>query len=309
VIYLISGDNSYAVEQEVRRICRETGLSPKRVDGATLASATLMDYLFGTSLFGASELPVISELSTNMPLWHTCAEAMPRVDAATQLILIESRPDKRTKPYKTIVAHATVITCEQWTERDTPKAIAWLKARADSAGCQLASAQLRHMVERALVPGGKPGALLIDQMRLHTALQALVVLPSVSDDAIAAVMPANSNENVFELLAAAARDDTALVDRMMANLKLSDDPYKVFALVAGQLVQLATVAWADCPPEDFGIHPYVAQKFRAMAGQLSSTKLSSLLALAADLDSALKLSQVEPWTAVDRLLLGVTVRS
>ena len=308
MIYLIVGENVYAVEQEVRRVCREVGLPAKRIDGARLDIATLADYMVGTSLFGVTELPVVGELSSNTPVWQVCAELSARTDPTTQLVLVEPHPDKRTKLYKTIAAHATVIVCELWAERDIPKAIEWLKARAASAGCQLTNSQLHNMVERAFVPGSKPGSVSIDQMRLYTGLQALAVMSTVSDDAIAAVMPPNSTENVFELLTHAVNGDEAIVDRMMANLKLSDDPYKVFSLIISQLVQLATVMWADGSSENFGIHPYVAQKLRVMSRQLSRAELTTVLELAAGLDSALKLSQVEPWTAVDRTLLGLMMR-
>lgn len=308
MLYLITGANDYLAEQEVRRISHETGLVIRRVDGETINAAILTDYMVGSSLFGPTELPVIRALSENTAMWQLCADMCARASTDNHMVLREVYPDRRTKAYKAITAGAMVITCDPLTDRDTYRAIEWLVGEAKALGCKVQKAQLQQMVERALTPGDRPGRYVIDQMRLYVALEALSALPEITSSSIDAVLPPNTNENIFELFELAVRRDSAAIRRMVENLRLSEEPQKVYALLIGQLVQYATVVMAEEEATAFGIHPYVAQKLAALSKQITRAELRSILGLAASLDADMKLSHVAPWDAVDRLLISIATR-
>lgn len=312
MIYLLTGDNTYQVQQHLAALLREAGSSSRRVDGSALSVEQLPDLLMGMSLFGPAEPVVIRGLSENESVWQKCIEWIEKADSDRLIILLEPKLDKRTKAYKTIVAHAKVIETKQWTERDHHLAAEWARTRAKELGIKLSPQQVDDMVRRALIPSEKPGSFVIDQMRLHSALQAIGKDTEVTDDMIDAVMPKAMGDTIFDLLAIAAEGNVAHVRATLDDLRAREDAHKVFAIVASQWVQLVSVAVAEEPGDvvarELGIHPFVAQKLSGTARHFNRNELRRLTRLCADIDSGMKLSQFDPWDGVDRFIIGIALR-
>lgn len=312
MIHLILGENTYKSEQELARIIREHEVAPERLDSAVLTANMLADIVRGGTLFSERRLVVLRQLSDNKPVFEKLAEWAGEVPDDTTIVLLENKLDKRTKVYKTITKQATVIAAEPLYERDAGAAEQWLDSLANSQKILLSRPQLRNMVQRALVPGDKPAARIIDQMQLAVALKALQGADTVTDDMIATVLPPAAGDTVFDLLDMAARRQTVRVDALLTELERTDDPHRTLALVMGQWAQLVAVSLANTPPAtiavELGLHPFVAKKLQELARQFTPNEIKTITALAADLDAGSKLSQFAPWDGVYRFIHAISLR-
>jgi DNA polymerase III delta subunit len=264
--------------------------------------------MMGMSLFGAPEPLIIRGLSENENVWQKFIEWIPQVNDEQLILLIEPKLDKRTKAYKALVGQVEVVETKQWIDRDHTNAAEWLRTRAKELKISLSPAQVEDMVSRAHVPSEKPGTSMIDQMRLHSALQALGTGTDATDDMIDAVMPKAMGDTIFDLLSIAAEGNKQYVRSVLNELRAREDAHKVFAILASQWVQLVSVAISEGMTADLGIHPYVVQKLSTTARQFSRRELRTLTRLAATIDTGMKRSQFEPWDGVERFVIGIAVR-
>lgn len=309
MIYLISGDNAYRVRQELQKLTKNFAGEVVRLDGTDLDLAKLTDLIAGATLFGADKIVIIRSLSNNAVLWQNFESWSGRVSDSTTLVLLEGSVDKRTKTYKTLKKTATVIDATQWTERDVRDAEAWLDKLAHASKLVLTRPQVSQMVRRAIRPT-ESGKAVIDQMTLFQAVRSLIGAEKVSDKMIDAVLPADMNENIFELLGRALQGDRQEVERMVRHLKATDDPYRVMALLASQWTQFVALAGSQQSPsvvaENLSVHPYGLQKMVDFRGKFSRQRLHTLSTLLADKEYESKSTAIDPWYAVERFLFELT---
>lgn len=312
VTHLILGENTYKAEQELARIVKDSGVAPERLDAGSLTANTLADIVRGGSLFSEQRLVVLRQVSDNKPVFEKLAEWAGEVPSDTTLVLLETKLDKRTKAYKTLVRTAKVIPVEPLTERDSGLAEQWLDSLANGQKVMLSRLQLRDMVQRALVPGDKPTTRNIDQMQLAQAVKALAGAGQVTDGMIATVLPPAPGDTVFNLLELAAERNLTAVNELLADLQRTDDPHRTMALLMGQWAQLVAVSLADTPPATIAtklsLHPFVAKKQQQLAMGFTPTQIRQLTALAADLDAGAKRSKFAPWDGVYRFVAAVIAR-
>ncbi len=308
MIYLLTGDNTYEIEQQLNKLTASFSGEVERVDGAALDANGLADIMAGGTLFSATRLVVVRGLSENKLVWTQLGEQLARLSDDTTLVLLEPNLDKRTKVYKALIKTAKVIVADYWTDRDARAAEEWLGKIAQAAHLTLSRDHLHNMVQRAQIPGDKLGQLYIDQMQLVQATRALSVLEEVTDAAIAAVLPPAPGETVFQLLECAIKRDQHGVKAVLEQFHSDGDPFMAFAAVAKQWSHLAAVVLSGNHAAELSIHPYVLSKLRMQARDLSRAEIASITQLAAKLDARIKLSEVTPWEGFDRLILAITFR-
>lgn len=306
MIHLIVGTDVYKRRQIVHKLLAATPLELEKFDGQNLTENQLADCIAGATLFSNERLVIISDLSANKPLWDKLADWTGRVSSDTTLILVESSVDKRTKAYKTITKAATLHVADPWTDRQTGDAVRWVMERAKALGMVLNNAQAGNLVARATAAGERPGAYTIDQQQLEGALQSLSVLDTVTDDAITAVLPESSADNVFELMDVALGGNAARTMQLLHNLHATADPYMTLGYVESQWTQLAALKVAGESPDalaaKIGASPYILKKLQKHAAAMTHARVSELTKLLASLDIKTKTTGVEPWVVVDRFI-------
>lgn len=312
VIYLLTGENTYQITAHVRQLAKEIGLPARNIDGNELSQEGLTDVLRGTSLFGQQDLPVIFSLSEQPEAWEAIGAlvALPNTNTA---IIVEPKPDRRTKAYKQLVRHVSVIDCPLWTNKQHGLAKEWLVQQAKQQGVGLSPAQVQRMLDRATTPSERVGVFVINQAIMAVALQSLQLLDTVTDDAIDAVMPPATTDSVFMLLECAVARDNVATTRMLAQFRLTDEPHRLLALLASQWTQLMAVALVgqanDEVASQLSMHPYVAQKMLHLARQIGRQDQRELTKLIASLDTSCKQSAVSPWQAIDYFITRILLRN
>ena len=307
MIYLIVGTNEYVIETEVNAIVKASSAPRETIDLAQLTLNGLADVMRGGSLFQSERLIVLKQLSEHKELWSRFGEWVSDVPDSTTIILLEPKPDKRTKTYKALLKIAKVIPAEPITDRQRIKAERWLVKLAKQQGITLTGEQANDMVSRALVIDEKARSTTVDQLQLTQALKALRNVQTIDQTAIATVLPPAREFSVFDVLELAVHGRVSELRQALVQLRRDDDAYKVAPLIWSQWSQLAMLA-LDGGETDLGIHPFVAKKLRPLASQLSRTELRLFTLTASRLDIQMKTMTVEPWSVIEYFLVSVALR-
>ena len=301
MITLLTGENTFEIMREIGHITAGFDGTSERIDGTDLDVRQLPNLLMGTTLFSDKRLVVIKDLSQNKTIWPDFIDWLPRVSEDIHLVLVDSKPDKRTVTYKEIKKVANVIEYDGWTERDETKALKWVSEEAKRMGLMLNTKSVQTLIRRVGT----------DQWSLFHALEKLALVGDVTYEIIESVIDINPSENVFNLFDAALRGDAKMVSGMVKTLELTEDPYRLFALLSGQAFQLATLAVAgqsDHVAEDLGVSPYGLSKLRSVANKLGRGGARKVVSAFAKADDDMKLSRAEPWLLIERALIQIALR-
>ncbi|CAN5373074.1 hypothetical protein BH10PAT4_BH10PAT4_3760 [soil metagenome] len=299
MITLLTGENSFEIEQEIKQIIAGfTGIA-ERIDGSELDIKNLPDLLTSATLFADKRLIIIKNLSENKVIWSDFYKWLPRVSDDIELVLIDTKPDKRTVSYKDLKKVAKVTEYPAWTDRDETKAIKWTTEMADSTGVKLNTKSVQLLVRR----------VGLDQWALFHALEKLALVKAVTDEVIESLIDAKPSENVFNLFDAALRGDRKKVSEMIKTFELTEDPYRLFGLLSGQAFQLAAMAIADtndAVAKDLNVNPYAISKLSSSAKKIGRSGAKKVIKAFSDADDDMKLSRAEPWLLIERALMQIS---
>ena len=299
MITLLTGENSFENERALGALVSSFDGKAERIDGPELDLRQLPDLLMGVSLFASKRLVIIKQLSDNKTIWSRLGEWLPRISPDIHLVLVEPKPDKRTKTYKDLQKIAQVHESKLWTDRDMHAAEQWVTVEAKQRGFALDKKCAQFLVARVGT----------DQWLLSQALEKLAVAGPVTVEIIEEVIDPNPTENVFLLFESALKGDAPTVKRMLTTLEVTEDAYKLLGLLSGQAVQLAVLALSDKPSaevaKDMGVHPYAMSKLSPAAKRLGRSGAKKIIAAFAEADEAAKSSAADPWLLVERALMKV----
>lgn len=302
MITVFTGENSFEISRALDALVAGFSGTAERFDGQALTENQLPDLLAGATLFASERLVIIKSLSENKTLWTVFGEWLPRVSSDIHLVLVEPKPDKRTRTYKDLQKVAVVKEHKAWTDRDTVLAEAWVAREAQAQNIELDKKCARLLVAR----------IGNDQWQLYHALQKLAVVDTITPEMIEEVIEATPSENVFNLFEAALKGDARQVSHMVRTLELTEDPFMLFGLLSGQAFQLAALSASDQPGQDvakdIGAHPFALQKLTPHARRLGSAGVAKIIHVFAETDAALKTSAGEPWLLIERALVKVASR-
>lgn len=299
MITWFTGENTFAIQTAVQRLSDGFDGRAEKVDGTTLELRHLPDLLMGGTLFASKRLVIIKDLSQNSAVWDKLPEWLDRVSDDIELILIDSKPDKRTTVYKEVKKRAVLKEFPIWGDRDQHLAEAWVGDYAATLGLQLDKKLVHHIVERVGV----------DQWRLASSLEKVSLLDRVTIETINDIVEPNMVENVFLLFEYALDGRRQSLHDMIHTLELTEDPYKLFALLSSQAFQLAAMTYAgpkDSPAKEFGMHPFVASKLSSYGKKIGVHGAHRVLAVFAQTDTDMKRSKGEPWLLIEKTLLSIS---
>ena len=297
MITVLTGENSFELTRALDAIVASFDGVAEKFEGSDLELSQLPDLLLGGTLFATERLVIIKNLSDNKQLWDVLPDWLEKTDSDVHVVLVEPKPDKRTKTFKDLKRYADVREFTMRGDRDIAVAEKWVTDEAKRQGLSLDKKLAQQLVAR----------VGLDQWQLYHAIEKLAVLDNVNAEIIEQLIEANPTENVFNLLDAALRGDTRKVSSMIRALQLSQDPYMTFGLLAGQVFQLAALASTDKPSgdvaKDIGVHPYALSKLTPHAKKLGRTGTKKIVAIFADTDMAMKSSATDPWLLIEQALI------
>ncbi len=308
MLYVLTGDNLFQRDQEIARIAG--GRDIERYEGADLAPERLGEVLAGQTLFATDSVTRIDTPSANKAVWEALESWAERVSG--DVIVVEPKPDKRTRTYKALQQHATVIDCTMWSERQSGKAAIWLRSYSSDRQVSLSSAQIDDVVHRAIRPSDDGKSTVIDQQLLATVIDQLAGAETITDDMIDTVLAPSMHENVFSLFGAALDGDVATVRAKIAHLRVSQEAHMAFGLLGSQATNLAALVLGGDRTsaeiaKDIGTHPFALSQLERYAAKLSRRDVARIIDTLATADERLKRSTAEPWTLLEQALLDIAL--
>ena len=299
MITLLSGENSFEIERELTKRMTDFDGVPEKIDGSVLELKNLPDLLSGATIFADKRMVIIKNLSENKSLWTDFGDWLPRISDDIDVILVESKPDKRTKTYKELQKAGVIKDYSAWTERDALAAENWVVIIARELNFELDKKMAQQIV----------GRVGVDQWQLWHALEKLSVMDKITPEIIEGLIDINPSENIFYLFEAALKGDSRTIQQIIHTLELTEDPYRLFGLLSGQAFQLAALAVTDLSSvgvaKDIGAHPYALSKLIPFAAKFGRSGSKKLIAAFAKADDDMKLSVADPWLLIERALMKV----
>lgn len=301
MISLLYGENDFELKKHLKKIVNEftDKNTIEKIEGDSLSVDDLPNLLSGISLFSQNRLVILYDTSTNKEVWDKLADYIENDNNDTQLVLVETSPDKRTKTFKQLQKHANSVQFNNLNENEAKN---WLLLEAKNKKIDLSPALAEKVVLRAGV----------DQWKLHFALQKLTNVDEINGQTIDEQIEASVQANVFALIDAALQKSPEKVHKLVGEASSSEDPYFFFGLFSSQMFQLITLSVSDKKPAeiaaDLGVHPYPLQKLSSTARQLSKSDLKKIASTVAECDDQIKRSGAETWLLIEQALVKIANR-
>jgi DNA polymerase-3 subunit delta len=298
MITLLTGPNSFAIAEAVRLKTKSFSGQAETYDAAELDSRQLPDLFMGASLFASERLIVIKSPSSNKTLWVELEPWIEKVPPETDIILIDSAPDKRTKTYKQLQKHGTIKEHKDLQEHEL---VTWLQTYARAQGVDLPLDVAKYFISYV----GH------DQWRLTSELdKVLLAQQPITQGLIQDVAEPYPEATAFELLDAVFAGADMRVTELLNLLREREDPYQFFGLLSSQVYGLLAVVSAgtrrpDEVAKDMGLHPFVIRKLSTAAKNLGPHRVNTLVERLAHADERIKTSGVDPWRQLEITLLSI----
>lgn len=295
---MLTGENTYKIDRKIGEIVAGFEGDVVKIDGSELMPEMLPDLFMGVTLFETERLIVIKNVSTNKLVWGVLGDWLEKAGDTT-VVLVENKPDKRTKAYKWLEKHAEVTHSGELTRWE---AVTWLEGEAKKRGIPLSHELTQFFVDY----------VGIDQWRLESELEKIVLSRRTpSQELIREVVEPTPQATSFELLDATFAGRQKEVERIISTVAHQEDPYMFLGLLSSQVFALALVKSAGAKrPEDIarqtGVHPYVLKKVLPLTHKLSSREITQIIAELAKLDADMKSRSVEPWTQIQLFLASLS---
>lgn len=301
MISLLYGDNDFELKKALKKITKDFDdqYSVEKIEGDSLTSNDLPNLLSGISLFSSKRLIVIYDVSTNKEVWEKLADYISEDSSNSELVLVETAPDKRTRTFKLLQKQSLVHEYKKLNEAEAKK---WLLDQSKAIKVEITPMLADKIIERTGT----------DQWKLHYGLQKLALLGDINEQKIIENIEASPQANVFALIDASLHRSPDKVHQLVGLASVSEDPYFFFGLLSSQIFQLVTLASSDKGPSevasDLGVHPYPLQKLSGLAKQVSRSQMQKITDIIAECDDKLKRSGAEPWLLIEQALVKLANR-
>lgn len=295
MITLLGGENSFEIDQTLGRIIADFDGTPERVDGSELSIKQLPDLFMGATLFAPQRLVIIRDLSSNKPLWSELEDWLERASDDTHIVLIEPKPDKRTRTYKWIQKNGDVRDHPQPREQAL---VQWVQATGRELKINLEAGAASFLIAHAGT----------DQWHLYHELQKLSLTGKpVSMQLIREIVAESGEASVFGVLDDAFAGKSNSLAGHLSTLRLHEEPYRFFGLLSNQVCVLALASESgNLSSAEFakaaGVHPFVAGKSLTLARRLGAERVRGIVAHIAKLDIDLKSLGGDPWVLIESAL-------
>ncbi|MBM3210143.1 DNA polymerase III subunit delta [Candidatus Saccharibacteria bacterium] len=301
MLYFYYGENSFMRQQAVRELLATAHGEVTNLWGDDCTVAELRDLLQATSLFSSTRTVVLRNASENTAVWTALFELAQAADGdELRLIISDQKPDKRSKTYKQLSKLAKSQEFKPFSARDSRALEEWSVRYAHARGIVLDTAASRELIYR----------LGYDQLRLAGEIDRLSSLgATITREHIEQHTPRTPSDNAFELFSSALKGDVAGVQRQLADVRVTGDPFMTLGLLGSQVYQYAACAAGDKSAaqvaSDIGAHPYGVTQIAPYAKKRGTQRSRQIVAALLAADIAMKSSSQDPWLLIERALLQI----
>jgi DNA polymerase-3 subunit delta len=303
MITVIVGSNvsmvTEAAQKAVAAFVSQYGdMAVERYDGEDLTAGQLESALQALPFLSEKRLVVLKNVSKQKDVAEKLQALLPDVPETTDVVIIESAPDKRTAFYKFLLKQKTV---ERYEALDASQLQRWLVDEAGELQAGISPSDAMYLIDRV-------GA---NQLQLGNELRKLVNYnPTISRQSIDALTERSPQSSVFELLDAAFSGNQARMLQLYAEQRAQKmEPLALIGMIGWQLhiVALVKAAKGRDPAEiarDAKLNPYVVKKTLNLVRNVTLREIRGWVDDTLQLDVDLKTKPLNADDAVQQLLLS-----
>ena len=304
MIITLTGNNSYGLQRRSRQLTSQFvkkygELALERLDASQTTAVAILEAVQSLPFLATRKMVVVRDLAANVEAAVVVEQIIEAAGDDTDLVIIESNPDKRTAYYK-LLAKKTKL--ESFDELDARALAGWSVDEAKNLGGRINLADANYLVER----------LGANQQLLANELAKLVLYqPQIDRAAIDLLTEPTPQSKIFDLLDSAFAGNKA---RTLALYKeqraLKVEPPEILAMLGWQLKALAVAKLGEGKSSaaiaaDFGMNPFVINKSARLVRHMEMDKLKNLVNEALDMDYKSKTSALDLDEALKTYLVTI----
>ena len=302
MIVTLTGDNTLALGDELAKLVgafeSEHGdLALERIDCEEAEFAQIQAALTSLPFLSSKKMVILRSPSTNKQFVEQSEQLLSDVPETTEVILIESKLDKRQSYYKFLKKETDF---HEFSELDLNGLASWVVAEAKQKKGEINSSDARYLAER----------IGLNQQMLGNELEKLILYnPKVTRQTIDLLTDATPQSTIFQLLDAAFAGNTRhALELYKEQRAMKVEPVQIVAMISWQLNVLAIVKTAGDRPaqtiaKEAKINPYVVTKSQGIARKLSLAELKTLVKDLLDIDTKSKSTNLDTDEALQHYIL------
>lgn len=298
MLYVLTGDNQYALKRREKQLLKELNASPKilRIDDLTIPDLSVA--LTAVSLFDDENVLVIKNLSQRKDIFEIAIKNIIKNKDLKNIILIENSLDKRTVVYKELNKNSKIEDFKQLTERDSQQITTWMQSYLADKNQKTSPKILQELIDWVGV----------DQEVLVSSMDRLILMEALTSEGIKQYLPKKPTDFAFNLLSLALKKDRNKLRQTMDEIKQTQEPHMLMGLLISQFINIMAINHAssqDSVAKDLGVNPYAVQSIkRGVSINLAQEK--KILEILYQADKGIKTSSTDPWQAIELTLVALT---
>lgn len=302
MVATLTGDNSFTLSDELSKLTdsfeSEHGdLALERIDCEEKDFTQIQAALTSLPFLASKKMVILRSPSTNKQFVEQAEQLLSEVPETTDVILVESKLDKRQSYYKFLKKETDF---REFPELDLNGLANWLVAEAKQQKGEISVADARYLSER----------VGLNQQMLGSELEKLILYsPKITRQTIDLLTDATPQSTIFQLLDAAFAGNTKhALDLYQEQRAMKVESVQIVAMISWQLNVLAIVKAAGNRPsqtiaKEAKINPYVVTKSQGIARKLSLTEIKALVKDLLDIDIKSKSTNLDTDEALQHYIL------
>ena len=302
---VLTGENSFMLQQELRRIIDEfvvehTDMALEQLDGEEAEFDRIREALQSLPFLASKKLVVLRRPSANKQFAEAAESLLTEAPESTDVVIVEPKLDKRTAYYKYLKKQSGF---KEYNELDTPALAKWLAQSAKDNGGSLSQSDAIYLVNRVGIN---------QQLGGNELNKILQYDPNISRGTIDLLTERTPQSTIFELLdAALAGQSKKALELYHEQRAMKVEPQQILALLGWQLHVMAVVKTAgDRDPgaiaSEAKLNPFVVRKTQGIVGRMSTPELKKLIHEVLTLDIRLKSESIDADEALQNLILTLS---
>jgi DNA polymerase III delta subunit len=302
MIMTLSGTNAYRIRAYLQEsvaafLTDHDSFALERIDAEETAYMKIAEALTSLPFLSDKKLIILRSASANSVFVERVETILTEVASTTDLILVEPKPDKRTRFYKYLLQSTDFRDC---SELDQNSLVRWMIDLVSSRQGSISHADANYLLDR----------IGLDQLRIGNELEKLVLYnPVISRQTIDQLSEAEPHSTIFQLLEAAFAGDRRKTMRLYSEqrLLLVATP-QIVAMLSWQLHILTLLKTAgskspDAIAKEAHLSPYVVKKSQSIAAKRSLGELTDLITDLLQIDQRSKREAIDSDEALQHYLL------
>ncbi|MCA9332838.1 DNA polymerase III subunit delta [Candidatus Saccharibacteria bacterium] len=304
MITTITGNNVYLItnfEKQKKREYKDKygDLAVEVIDCEEASFARIIDAIQSLPFLVTSKLVVLKNPSLRKEFTDKFEQSIKEIPDNIEVIIIEPKPDKRSKYYKSL---KTMTTVEEFAELDNFMLTKWLNEEAKKRGGKLELQNTRFLIERV----GN------NQQKLSNELDKLIThKPFIDKEDIIDLTVMSPQSTIFELVEKSLMGDTKRAIKLYDQQRYQKvEPQQIIALLTWQLHVLAIVKTAgDRSPKEIAeeskLNPFVISKAQNLAKKLTYKQIKDNIAELFKLEVDIKTKSIDTDRALKGYIMGL----